>query len=47
MYHMLNLSGCTAHRGGYIMTTGMLELEGEKPELIKTQVDVTRECGIY
>lgn len=33
--------------GGYIMTTGVLELEGCKPELIKAWVDATKEFGVY
>jgi uroporphyrinogen-III decarboxylase len=33
--------------GGYIMTTGVLELEGCKPELIKTWVDAAKEYGAY
>lgn len=33
--------------GGYIMTTGVLELEGCKPDLIKTWLDATREYGFY
>jgi uroporphyrinogen-III decarboxylase len=33
--------------GGYIMTTGVLELEGCKPELIKTWVDAVKEYGEY
>ena len=33
--------------GGYIMSTGTLELEGCKPELIKAWVDATKEFGTY
>jgi len=33
--------------GGYIMTTGTLELEGCKPELVKAWVDATKEYGVY
>ncbi|MEJ2244969.1 MAG: uroporphyrinogen decarboxylase family protein [Acidobacteriota bacterium] len=33
--------------GGYIMTTGVLELEGCKPELVKAWVDASREYGEY
>jgi hypothetical protein len=43
---MLNLNGCTVHGSGSIMTTGVLELKGGKPELIKTQVDANRENGV-
>lgn len=33
--------------GGYIMTTGTLELEGCNPELVKAWVDATKEYGVY
>jgi len=33
--------------GGYIMTSGVLELEGCRPELIKAWVDATKEYGKY
>lgn len=33
--------------GGFIMTTGVGELEGCKPELIRAWIDATREFGVY
>ena len=33
--------------GGFIMCTGILELEGCNPELVKTWVDATKEYGVY
>lgn len=33
--------------GGYIMTTGIGEMEGSKPELIRAWVDATKEFGVY
>ena len=33
--------------GGFIMTTGVLELEGCKMELIKAWVEATKEFGVY
>ncbi len=33
--------------GGYIMTTGTLELEGCNPDLVKAWVDATKEYGVY
>ena len=33
--------------GGYIMSTGTLELEGCNPELVKTWIDATKEYGKY
>ena len=33
--------------GGYIMTTGTLELEGCNPDLVKAWVDATKEYGTY
>jgi len=33
--------------GGYIMSTGIMELEGAKPELVKAWVDATKEFGTY
>lgn len=33
--------------GGFIMTTGIGEMEGCKPELVKVWVDATREYGVY
>jgi hypothetical protein len=33
--------------GGFIMTTGVLELEGCNPELIKAWIDATKEFGVY
>lgn len=33
--------------GGYIMTTGTLELEGCNPKLVKAWVDATKEYGVY
>ncbi len=33
--------------GGYIMTTGVGEMEGCKPELVKIWVDTTKEYGVY
>jgi hypothetical protein len=47
MYHTLNLSGYTANGSGSIMTIGVLELEGGKPEIIKTWVNANRENGVY
>jgi hypothetical protein len=29
------------------MTTGIGEMEGSRPELVKTWVDTTKEYGIY
>jgi len=33
--------------GGFIMTTGIGEMEGCKPELVKVWVDTTKEYGVY
>ncbi len=33
--------------GGFIMTTGVGEMEGSKPELVKVWVDTTKEFGVY
>jgi uroporphyrinogen-III decarboxylase len=33
--------------GGFIMSTGIGEMEGCKPELVKIWVDATKECGMY
>jgi uroporphyrinogen-III decarboxylase len=33
--------------GGFIMSTGVGEMEGSKPELVKVWVDTTKEFGIY
>jgi len=33
--------------GGYIMSTGIGELEGCQPELVKAWMDATREFGVY
>ncbi len=33
--------------GGYIMTTGTMEMEGCKPDLVKAWVDATKEYGCY
>jgi uroporphyrinogen-III decarboxylase len=33
--------------GGFIMTTGVGEMEGCKPELVKVWVDTTKEYGTY
>ena len=33
--------------GGFIMTTGVGEMEGSKPELVKAWVDTTKEYGVY
>jgi uroporphyrinogen-III decarboxylase len=33
--------------GGFIMTTGVGEMEGCKPELVKVWVDATKEYGVY
>ena len=33
--------------GGYIMTNGIGEMEGCKPELVKVWVDATKEFGVY
>jgi uroporphyrinogen-III decarboxylase len=33
--------------GGFIMTTGVGEMEGCKPELVKVWVDTTKEYGVY
>ncbi|MBN1535688.1 MAG: hypothetical protein JW908_03065 [Anaerolineales bacterium] len=33
--------------GGFVMTTGVLELEGSDPKLIKAWVDATKEFGVY
>ena len=33
--------------GGFIMSTGIGEMEGCKPELVKTWVDATKEYGVY
>jgi hypothetical protein len=34
-------------KGGFIMTTGVGEMEGCKPELVKVWVDTTKEYGVY
>ena len=33
--------------GGFIMATGVAEMEGSKPELVKVWVDTTKEFGVY
>lgn len=33
--------------GGYVMTTGIGEMEGCTPELVKVWVDATKEFGVY
>jgi uroporphyrinogen-III decarboxylase len=33
--------------GGFIMSTGVGEMEGSKPELVKVWVDTTKEYGVY
>jgi uroporphyrinogen-III decarboxylase len=33
--------------GGFVMTTGIGEMEGCKPELVKVWVDATKEYGVY
>jgi uroporphyrinogen-III decarboxylase len=33
--------------GGYVMSTGVGEMEGSRPELVKVWVDTTKEYGIY
>ena len=33
--------------GGFIMSTGVGEMEGSKPELVRVWVDTTREFGVY
>jgi hypothetical protein len=33
--------------GGFIMSTGIGEMEGCKPELVKVWIDATREFGVY
>ncbi len=33
--------------GGYVMTTGIGEMEGCKPELVKVWVEATKEYGLY
>jgi hypothetical protein len=33
--------------GGFLMTTGIGEMEGCKPELVKVWVDTTKEYGVY
>lgn len=33
--------------GGFIMTTGVGEMEGSRPELVKVWVDTTKEYGLY
>jgi uroporphyrinogen-III decarboxylase len=33
--------------GGFIMSTGIGEMEGCKPELVKVWVDATKEYGVY
>lgn len=33
--------------GGFVMTTGVGEMEGSRPELVKVWVDTTKEYGIY
>ena len=33
--------------GGFIMCTGVMELEGCKPELVKAWADATKEFGVY
>jgi len=33
--------------GGFVMTTGIGEMEGSRPELVKVWVDTTKEYGIY
>jgi hypothetical protein len=33
--------------GGFVMTTGVGEMEGSRPELVKVWVDATKKYGIY
>jgi uroporphyrinogen-III decarboxylase len=33
--------------GGFVMSTNIGELDGAKPELVKTWVDATKEFGVY
>jgi len=33
--------------GGYIMSVGVGEMEGCKPDLVKVWVDATKEYGVY
>jgi uroporphyrinogen-III decarboxylase len=33
--------------GGFVMETGIGEMEGSKPELGKAWVDATKEFGVY
>ena len=33
--------------GGYIMSNGIGELEGSRPELVKVWVEATKEFGVY
>jgi hypothetical protein len=45
--HTRNLCERVGKDGGYVMTTGVLELEGCNPERIQAWVDTTREFGVY
>ena len=38
---------CVGKGGGFIMGTGVLELEGSKMELVEAWVQATREFGVY
>ena len=45
--HTQRLCEVVGKNGGYIMSTGVGELEGSKLELVRAWVDATREFGIY
>lgn len=45
--HTKKLCQIVGRGGGYIMGTGVGELAGSKPELVKAWVDATKEFGVY
>ena len=45
--HTRKLCEVVGKGGGFIMSTGIGEMEGCKPELVKVWVDATREFGVY
>ena len=45
--HTRKVCKVVGRNGGFIMTTGIGEMEGCKPELVKVWVDTTKEYGVY
>jgi len=45
--HTRKLCQVVGKGGGFLMTTGIGEMEGCKPELVKAWVDATHEFGVY